>query len=550
VSTGEPAISHTVPDTSTDGRATRWIGRIIDDRYRIVELIGEGGMGAVFAAEHLKLRKLVAVKTIRAEFAAHSQAEARFTREALATAQLDHPHIASAIDYGHLPEGGAYLVTQLVRGRSLARRLEDGPLSWLQACRLGSQVADALTAAHALGIVHRDLKPDNILLETRDDGLLHARVVDFGVARVSGEHGGAIADGSQPITRMGAVIGTPGYMAPEQAVGQQVDLRADLYALGVILWECCTGNTLWAGESLTELYARQLSQPAPSLRTAVPGDAPAALSALVDQLLARKPAERPASAAVVRDELRRLALTGEVHLTMNPPAATSGARPSPAPAGTPGARPALTPGESTLADAGPRTTAPSGVASPNVPAASAIPRAVRLSGLAVLVLLVVAVVVGTQVADRKRRAPPDPTSTKGQVSKAIPRKGRGPVDALVAEVPDAYADHARALLASDDPRERERAGDAIAGAPEADKAAIPEYLRNLAWFEHVPDCEDKKPILKKIADEGDARALPALKRIAAAPPGTCRAGFMRFECIECLRDELAEVIARFERADP
>src|SRR5690606_35694773 len=145
-------------DSATDALAAAWIGRVIDDRYKIVEVLGEGGMGAVFVAEQLRLRKQVAFKTIRAEFAAHSQAEARFTREALATGRLDHPHVASAIDYGPLPEGGAYLVTQLVRGETLTKRLEAGPLAWPQVCLLGSQIADALAAAHALGIIHRDLK--------------------------------------------------------------------------------------------------------------------------------------------------------------------------------------------------------------------------------------------------------------------------------------------------------------------------------------------------------------------------------------------------------
>src|SRR5690606_10395728 len=126
--------------------------------------------------------------------------------------------------------------------------------------------------------------------EPRDDGSFHARVLDFGIARVSaGPGSGTIADIGQPITRMGAVIGTPGYMAPEQAVGGQVDVRADLYALGVILWEACTARALWDGESVTDLFAAQLSRPAPSLRAAAPGKIPAALSALVDQLLAREP---------------------------------------------------------------------------------------------------------------------------------------------------------------------------------------------------------------------------------------------------------------------
>ncbi len=303
-------------DPSTDfpdDLAAQWIGRELDGRYRIVELLAEGGMGAVFVAEHLTLPKQVAIKMIRADFAAHSQAEARFTREALATASIDHPHVVSAIDYGRLPGGGGmYLVIQLVRGESVTQRLDHGPMPWQQVCILGSQIADALAAAHEAGIVHRDLKPDNILLEKRSDNSIHAKVVDFGIARVTGDPGGMTLEAGQPLTSMGAVIGTPGYMAPEQIVGEQIDFRVDLYALGVILWECCTGKILWQSETLTELRAFQLSTPALSLKEAMPGKIPQALAALVDRLLARSAANRPASAAAVRDELRRLAMRGEL----------------------------------------------------------------------------------------------------------------------------------------------------------------------------------------------------------------------------------------------
>ena len=123
--------------------AAPWIGRVIDGRYRIVELLGKGGMGAVYVAEHLTLRKQVAVKIIRTELTANSQAEARFAREALATAQIEHPHVVSAIDFGHLPDGGAYLVIQLVRGESLGKLLERGSLPWPQAAQLGAQIAHA-----------------------------------------------------------------------------------------------------------------------------------------------------------------------------------------------------------------------------------------------------------------------------------------------------------------------------------------------------------------------------------------------------------------------
>ncbi|MBA3545412.1 MAG: serine/threonine protein kinase, partial [Nannocystis sp.] len=298
----------TSPGTSpgSDDPADPFIGRVIDDRYRIIERLGEGGMGTVYVAEHLKLRKQVAIKTILAEFASNPQIEARFAREALATAQLDHPHVASALDYGHFPEGGAYLVIQLVRGVTLARHLDtQGRLPWALAVELGAQIADALAAAHAAGVVHRDLKPDNILLEPRDDGRFHAKVVDFGIARLSEEP--AAPTRGVALTRIGAILGTPGYMAPEQAVGQPVDARGDLYALGVILWECCIGRRLWQGESVNELVACQLRSTAPTLQQELGSRVPEALSELVAQLLSNAPSKRPDAATPVRDTLRRLA---------------------------------------------------------------------------------------------------------------------------------------------------------------------------------------------------------------------------------------------------
>ena len=482
------------PAADKNSPAARFIGRVLDDRYRIVELLGEGGMGAVFVAEHLKLRKQVALKTIRTEFAAHSQAEERFRREALATAQLEHPHIASATDYNVLPEGGAYLVTQLVRGESLAKLMARGPLEWERTCDLGAQIADALAAAHGIGVVHRDLKPDNILLERRKDGGLHARVVDFGIARVSGEAGGAIADAATPITRMGAVIGTPGYMSPEQAVGQQVDHRADLYALGVILWECCTGQMLWQGDSLTELLARQLSRPPPQL-SEIDGVRPD-FAAIVARLLSRAPEDRPATAAAVRDELQELLRARSQSI---PPET---GRPTIAGSQTTGERAVTRP----MTDPG----SPKGI-----------PRAAWFSFAGVAFLLVVAALVG------------------GGGEKPA-RRGR---DAASDTVPPALADAAKALLEATDPKTRNRAAAALAAAPES---SLPTYLRDLALLEKEPECEDKRPILRRLADAGDARVLPGLKVLAASPPGICKAGSLRFECIECIRDELREVIAALE----
>ncbi len=506
--------------------APAWIGRIIDDRYRVVELLGEGGMGNVYVAEHLKLRKQVALKTIRAEFAENSQAETRFAREALATAKIDHPHVASAIDFGHLPEGGAYLVIQLVRGESLGARLERGPLPWPEVAVISAQVADALAAAHAAGIVHRDLKPDNILLETRGDGSPHAKVLDFGIARVSGESG-AVVDSTEPITRAGAVIGTPGYMAPEQAVGGAVDLRVDLYALGVIVWECCTGRSLWKAETLTEMFMAQIGAPAPALPPGL--GAPPGLTELVAQLLARKPADRPATAANVRDTLRRLA-----------------ADPSVAPASA-----AHLPAARLL----PAATTAGGMSAPITRQSGAMSRPARplllLGGAVALGLLAWLGFAGDDAPDgtAKRSAP----SAAGASSSAPPPGAGLPSRReLVAEVPAAYAEHAQTLLLSTEARERQRAGEAIAEAPEADKAAIPEYLRNVAWLEKVSACDTKRSILLQIDAADDLRALWALRILDAAPRDGCRRFLgIREDCLGCLREDLARMLPRFEaRADP
>jgi serine/threonine-protein kinase len=501
---------------------SRWIGRVVDERYRIVEMLGEGGMGAVFVAEHLRLRKQVAFKTIRAEFAAHTQAEARFEREALATGRLDHPHVASAIDYGPLPEGGFYLVTQLVRGESLSKRLEAGPLPWPQVCLLGSQIADALAAAHALGIVHRDLKPDNILLERRRDGALHVRVVDFGIARVSGEQA-TIADVAQPLTRMGAVIGTPGYMPPEQGTGQQVDFRADLYALGVVLWESFTGQQLWQGDTLVELLTRQLGRPAPSLRA----DVPEAMAVMIERLLARAPAERPGSALEVRDELRRLVFGNEVSI---PPAASASAALSGS-----AVRPVEpTPGEVTHADVRSGTTAatrPSGALEPGTfPLKSSRGVWIGVSVALVLVLAVLAYGLGTKDESTSETA-------VGIESTPVAAKPRPPatVDELIAEAPAVYAEDVKMLLISRHPQARRLASEAIAGAPSRDLKKIPEYLRDLARFELADDCDDKKAILNKFEAAEEVRALSGLKALAGGRSDPCE-----------LRDELTRLIARFE----
>jgi serine/threonine-protein kinase len=286
---------------------TDWTGREVAGRYMVLERLGEGGMGVVYVAEHLSLKKKVAFKVIHPELAMHEDLLLRFRREALATGQLDHPHIAAAIDFGELEGGGAFMVMPWVRGQSLQHELDThGKFQFRRAAQLCAQIADALSAAHAMGIVHRDLKPDNVLLERRSDGSEAAKVLDFGVASLAGRPEG-LSMHARPLTQAGTILGTPGYMSPEQASAGEVDHRTDIYALGVILWELCRGERLFSGPDITQIFAKQFkSVPAPlELGLSQPARG---LSALVTRMLAWDKNQRPSSAAEVRDTLRRIAL--------------------------------------------------------------------------------------------------------------------------------------------------------------------------------------------------------------------------------------------------
>ena len=270
-------------------------------------------MGSVFVADHLTLHKQVALKVVRAEFAGNRELLARFAREALAGSKIEHPSVVPALDYGPLEEGGAYLVMPLVPGASLTDvLLARGRLPWRDVAHWGAQIADALAAAWAQGFVHRDLKPDNILLESRPEAAPVARIIDFGVARLCQQLGGAAgagaaAGGAPVLTKEGTIIGTPGYMAPEQALGRAASHAADLFSLGVVMWEALVGEPRWTGSSIRAILTAQLTEKRPSARIAS-GDAsiPEAFDALIERLVAQRPEERPDDARQVRDELRAL----------------------------------------------------------------------------------------------------------------------------------------------------------------------------------------------------------------------------------------------------
>ncbi|MBK8407754.1 MAG: serine/threonine protein kinase [Sandaracinaceae bacterium] len=302
------------PRNASDFDASAWIGREIDGRYRVIELIASGGMGAVLAVEHMRLRHRLALKILLPDFEDHAVIQERFEREALAMAQLDHPHIISALDFGELPDGTSYMVMPLVRGSSVHGLIEKhGALPWQSACLIAAQIADALAAAHADDIVHRDLKPDNVLITTEDDGSYRATILDFGIARVrSAGRETPAPERLRTLTRVGVVMGTPGYMAPEQGAGQAVTAAADLYALGVLLWEMISGRPLFDDVlDFTGILTQQLTVVAPAPMPPPGTDPiPDELGALLAQLLAARPDDRPASASLVRDRLREVAYAG------------------------------------------------------------------------------------------------------------------------------------------------------------------------------------------------------------------------------------------------
>ncbi|MCH7491323.1 MAG: protein kinase [Gemmatimonadetes bacterium] len=265
---------------------------VLADRYTIEKELGSGGMATVYLAEDLKHGRPVAIKVLRPEVAATVGPD-RFLREIAIAAQLEHPHVLTLIDSGE-SGGFLYYVMPVVAGESLRDRLRrENQLSVEEAIEIARDVADALSFAHRNEVVHRDIKPENILLANG-----HAIVADFGIAQA------VCASCGDNTTLAGASVGTPGYMSPEQAMGDEVDPRTDVYSLGAVLYEMLAGSAPYAAENAQATLARQVVDPVPSVRKARP-DVPKALDAAVRKALAKNPAERTETAAAFAEMLGR-----------------------------------------------------------------------------------------------------------------------------------------------------------------------------------------------------------------------------------------------------
>jgi serine/threonine protein kinase len=274
--------------------------------YRITAKLGEGGMGAVYLAEHPVIGRKAALKVINPQHARNADVVGRFVNEATAINRIGHEHIVEVTDFGRTPAGDFYFIMEYLEGGPLSDLIaREAPLPPARALAIAAQIADALAASHAHGVIHRDLKPENIFLVSRGEDGAFVKVLDFGLAKLV--DGGDLAPHE---TRAGVVMGTPYYMSPEQCEGRgELDQRADIYALGVVLFEMLTGKVPFGGNRYAEVIMKQITMRPPAARSLVP-ELPETLDIVLHRALAKDPAERFLTMAAFREALLEPARVG------------------------------------------------------------------------------------------------------------------------------------------------------------------------------------------------------------------------------------------------
>jgi serine/threonine-protein kinase len=268
------------------------IGSVLDGRYRIDAVLGTGGMGRVYRAEHTKIGKSVAIKVLHADLHRNREASQRFQREAIASGRLDHPNIVGVSDFGVLDDGACYLVMEVLEGESLGDRLaRDKRIHWVEALDILRGVLYGLRHAHERGVVHRDIKPDNVYL-ARKDGDPVIKILDFGIAKL---YAGSADDPAS--TRAGLTVGTPAYLSPEQAVGGEITPASDLYSASIVLYEMLAGRAPFEDKDPLAMLGAHVSRKPPPFADVAPGvDVPLALEEIIQRGLVKTAAERISTA--------------------------------------------------------------------------------------------------------------------------------------------------------------------------------------------------------------------------------------------------------------
>jgi eukaryotic-like serine/threonine-protein kinase len=268
--------------------AAALVGTVLDGRYRIIKLIGEGGMGEVYSAEHVHIDKKFAIKLLKTEIVSNQEAVTRFRQEARSSSSIGHRNIIGIDDFGQLADGRIYMCMELLNGAALNDMIQQ-PMSADRLLNILIQTGHGLAAAHAKGIIHRDMKPENIFVTIGAQGEDIPKILDFGIAKVAGNEGG------NHLTRTGTIFGTPFYMAPEQALGNPVDARTDIYAMGVIMYECFAGSLPFQGESFMGILTQHItSEPEPVISRAQKAgrQLPPGLADIITRCMQKNPAQR------------------------------------------------------------------------------------------------------------------------------------------------------------------------------------------------------------------------------------------------------------------
>lgn len=431
-------VSHPNEDILSPVVDESLIGRVLNGRYRLERILGEGGVGVVYLAQHTRLGNPVAVKVLNQECSANRDVRRRFEREARALSGLSHPHIVAITDFS-ISEGITYLAMEFLEGRTLADLLRsDEALPAELALSIGRQILRGLAFAHMRGVLHRDLKPANVFLQSFPDCDMHVKLLDFGLAKIMVANTPGLKN-EPTLTRNGVILGTPAYMAPEQASGAKVDLRADVYSAGVLLFELISGRCPFIAPNYVDVIHAHMFDPVPRLSEIQPRlVATAELDALIARAMAKAPEDRYADASEMLKAVAELPRPAVSYLPANTSHLRLSGRPHPS-----GDTTAISPGDRPLQAHGrqPTPTAPVLPRDLSTPMPFSRRRARRRGGSGLLLVVLACAVLGAGGAAAwwmlRQRSPAETplAATAGQSGGATPGRAAATVAAAPQQRP-------------------------------------------------------------------------------------------------------------------